>query len=64
MGAVGTRFEFGVELHADEESFFITGQLDGLDDIAVGGFARDNEPCRFKSGGVFVIDFVAQVVTL
>ena len=54
------RFEFGVELAAQEPG--VVAALDDFDQVAVGAKAADHESGFFDLGAVFVVDFEAMAV--
>lgn len=57
MGQEGLGFEFGVELNGDEPG--VGGNLDHLDETAVGREAGKDETGGFERFAVAVVDFVA-----
>ena len=48
MGREGFRFEFGVELAAEEPGVFVAGELYQFDELAVGGDAAEDEAAFFQ----------------
>src|SRR5580704_16655215 len=62
VGLIGTTLEFGVGLGPDPEG--VTGELDELDQTAVGRDARAHQADVFEAGAVAGVDLVAVPMAL